>query len=572
MPSAPAGDAPDLVPPEDAADLILVGGAVHTVDPLLPRAESIALSRGRIVAVGAAGDVLGFFRGAGTTVVDVGGRTVLPGFQDAHIHAPIGGAQTRQCDLHVASDRAGYLEVIAAYAASHPDVAWIRGGGWAMDRFPGGTPRKEDLDAIVADRPVFLPNRDGHGAWVNSRALELAGVTATTPDPADGRIERDPDGSPSGTLHEGAMHLVDRLIPALTPQEWEEGLLHGQAYLHALGITGWQDAIVGGTYDSLDTYIRLTEQGRLTARVVAALWWERSRGAEQIADLVERRDRARASGFDASSVKIMQDGVLENFTAAVLDPYLDATGRPTDNRGISFVDPALLAEVVPELDRLGFQVHFHALAERAVRESLDAIAAARRANGMNDLRHHIAHIQIVHPEDIPRFRAVGAVANMQPLWATYEEQMTELTMPFIGEERSGWQYPFASLLRAEVPLAAGSDWPVTSADPLWEIAVAVHRRHPRSRGGRGRAAEETFLPDERLTLDQAIEAFTLGSAYVNHLDDRVGSLAVGKEADLVIVDRDLATQDLEGLGEARVECTIVAGRVVHAVGPFAGLT
>ena len=559
------------VPPEDAADRILVGGRVHTVDPLLPTAGAVAIAEGRIVAVGAADDVVAFFRGARTEVVDVGGRSVLPGFQDAHIHAPIGGAQTRQCDLHTADDRAGYLEVVAKYAAAHPDAAWIRGGGWAMDRFPGGTPRKEDLDAIVPDRPVFLPNRDGHGAWVNSRALELAGVTAATPDPSDGRIERDPDGAPSGTLHEGAMHLVDRLIPPLTAQEWEDGLLHGQAYLHTLGITGWQDAIVGASYDSLDTYIRLTEQGRLTARVVAALWWERSRGAEQIADLVERRARAEASGFRATSVKIMQDGVLENFTAAVLEPYLGVDGLPTDNRGISFVDPALLAEVVPELDRLGFQVHFHALAERAVRESLDAIEAARSANGMNDLRHHIAHIQIVHPDDIPRFRTVGAVANMQPLWATYEPQMTELTMPFIGEERTGWQYPFASLLRAEVPLAAGSDWPVTSADPLWEIAVAVHRRHPRNRGGRGRAADETFLPEERLTLDQAIEAFTLGSAYVNHLDDRVGSISVGKEADLVIADRDLAEQDLEGLGEATIECTMVAGRAVHAVGPFAGL-
>ncbi|MFM7719388.1 MAG: amidohydrolase, partial [Actinomycetota bacterium] len=508
---------------------------------------------------------------ASATVIDLGGRMVLPGFQDAHVHAPIGGVQLGQCDLHGARNREEYLATIAAYAAAHPEREWIRGGGWGMDQFPGGTPHRRDLDAIVSDRPVFLPNRDGHGAWVNSVALERAGVTADTPDPRDGRIERDPDGSPSGMLQEGAMRFVDRLLPKITRQEWYDGLLAGQAYLHGLGITAWQDAIVGGSYDALDTYVEAIARGTLTARVVGALWWDRTLGVEQIADLVERRERGLAGGFAATSVKMMQDGVLENFTAAVIDPYLDADGHPTGNHGISFIDPEVLAVAVPELDRLGFQVHFHALADRAVREALDAIEVARAANGMNDLRHHLAHIQVVHPDDLPRFRALGAIANMQPIWATLEEQMTELTMPFLGEERSGWQYPFRSLLRAGAELAAGSDWPVTSADPLWEIAVAVHRRHPRSRPVTGRAKEETFLPDERLTLDEAIRAFTLGSARVNHLEDRTGTIAVGKDADLAIVDRDLSTQDLDGLGEASVECTLVAGRAVHAVGPFAGL-
>ena len=349
---------------------------------------------------------------------------------------------------HDAADAAAYAAIIAAYAAAHPDRPWVHGSGWAMDRFPGGTPHRRDLDALVPDRPAFLSNRDGHGAWVNSRALELAGVTASTPDPFDGRIERDPDGSPSGTLHEGAMHLVDRLIPKITRAQWDEGLLAGQRYLHAFGITGWQDAIVGGSYDSLDSYIEATRRGTLTAHVVAALWWDRNRGMEQIPEFVERRERAAAVGFRATSIKIMQDGVLENFTAALVDPYLDGDGNPTDNSGISFVDPALLVEAVPELDRLGFQVHVHALADRAVREGLDAIEEARRRNGMNDLRHHIAHIQVVHPDDVPRFRALGVHANMQPLWATLEDQMTDLTIPFLGEERTRWQYPFRTLLDA----------------------------------------------------------------------------------------------------------------------------
>ena len=550
--------------------LAFVNGVVHTVDDALPRAEAIAVRDGRIVAVGT-DDEARAAAGSGAEVLDLGGRMVLPGFQDAHVHAPPGGVHLNLCDLHDAGDAAAYAAIIAAYAAAHPDRPWVHGSGWAMDRFPGGTPHRRDLDALVPDRPAFLSNRDGHGAWVNTRALELAGVTATTPDPFDGRIERDPDGSPSGTLHEGAMHLVDRLIPKITRAQWDEGLLAGQRYLHAFGITAWQDAIVGGSYDSLDSYIEATRAGTLTARVVAALWWDRTRGMEQIPEFVERRERAAAVGFRATSIKIMQDGVLENFTAALVDPYLDADGNPTDNSGISFVDPALLVEAVPELDRLGFQVHIHALADRAVREGLDAIEEARRRNGMNDLRHHIAHIQVVHPDDVPRFRALGVHANMQPLWATLEDQMTDLTIPFLGEERTRWQYPFRTLLDAGAEMAAGSDWPVTSTDPLWEIAVAVHRRHPRCRPATGRAHDETFLPEQRITLDEAIRAFTLGSARVNHLDDRTGTLTVGKEADLVVVDRDLSTQDLEGLGEARVECTLVAGRAVHAVGPFAGL-
>ena len=301
----------------------------------------------------------------------------------------------------------------------------------------------------MADRPVFLPNRDGHGAWVNSAALALAGVTRDTPDPDDGRIERDADGAPTGTLHEGAQHLVDRYAPEPTREELHQGFLRGQAYLHAFGITAWQDAIVGtdGSYNTLDTYVDAAQSGELTARVVGALWWDRHRGLEQVPELIERRARGRAGRFAATSVKIMQDGVCENFTAAVLEPYLDAQGRPTENRGISFVEPELLKEAVTRLDAEGFQVHFHALAERAVREALDAIEAALEANGPSDHRHHLAHLQVVHPDDIPRFRALNAVANAQPLWAAHESQMDLLTIPFLGEPRSSWQYPFASLVR-----------------------------------------------------------------------------------------------------------------------------
>jgi len=566
-----------LGPPEDertrsmaangSADLVFVNGAVYTVDAVRRWARAVAVSDGRIAAVGNDDDVRDLV-GRGTEVIDLEGRMLLPGFQDAHVHPPVAGVEMLQCDLHELWGLEAYLERIREYARAHPDVGWILGGGWSMDVFPGGTPTKDLLDEIVPDRPVFLPNRDGHGAWVNSRALELAGITRDTPDPRDGRIERDELGEPTGTLHEGAQSLVGDLAPEPAAAEWERGLLAAQSYLHSLGITAWQDAIVGGAYPSLDAYGAVAGRGGLTARVVGALWWDRHRGLEQIPELIDARAQCAVGRFAPTSVKIMVDGVCENFTAAVLDPYLDADGRPTENRGISFVEPELMKEVVTRLDAEGFQVHFHALAERAVREALDAVEAALAANGPGDRRHHLAHIQVVHPDDVPRFRDLGAVANAQPLWAAHESQMDDLTIPFLGEPRWRWQYPFGSLVRVGAVLAMGSDWSVSSPDPLEEIHVAVNRVMPEDYPYKVEN-REVFLPDERIDLATAIAGFTIGSAYVNHLDDVTGSIEVGKHADLAVVDRNLFAHPVEEISQATVQLTLVEGERVHASGDLA---
>lgn len=547
------------------AHLAFVNGVVHTVDRRRTRARAVAVRAGRIVAVGDDADIRDLVDGS-TEVVDLRGRMLLPGFQDAHVHPPGGGLEMLRCDLNPGATREDYAWIVRDYARGHPDAAWIVGGGWSMSAFPNGTPTRDVLDAVVADRPTYLPNRDGHSAWVNSRALELAAVTAGTPDPHDGRIERDADGVPTGALHEGAMRLVEDLIPPTTAREWEEGLLAGQEHLHALGITAWQDAIVGGGYDTLDAYLAVADRGELTARVVGALWWDRNRGAEQIEGLVAAREGSERDRFRASAVKIMQDGVVETFTAAVLEPYLDEHGRPTDRRGLSFVDPEALRDDVRLLDAAGFQVHVHAIGDRAVRESLDALEAARAANGPNDLRHHIAHLQIVHPDDLPRFGMLGVVANAQPLWASYEAQMADLTVPFLGPERATWQYPFGSLVRWGARLAFGSDWSVSSANPLEEIHVAVNRRlweEEAAQAGR-RAVEEIFLPEERIDLETAVEAFTMGSAYVNHLDDVAGSIEIGKAADLVVLDRNLFEHPIDEIHAARVHATYVEGLRVSA--------
>ena len=426
-----------------------------------------------------------------------------------------------------------------------------------MSDFPGGIPHRDDLDRVVPDRPVFLESRDGHTIWVNSRALELADVTADTLDPDDGRIERDADGRPGGALQEGATDLVERLLPADTPEELVAGLRLAQAELHALGITSWQDAIVTPEREEI-AYTTLAGRGELTARVVGSLWWDRARGAEQIEELVARREGTAIGRYAPTAVKLMQDGVLENGTGGLLEPYLDDEGRPTGNRGLSMIDPEALKAYVTQLDALGFQPHFHAIGDRAVRESLDAVAAARRANGLTDTRPHIAHIQVIHPDDIGRFRELGVIANAQPYWACQEAQMDELTIPRLGAERTTWQYPFASLLAAGATLAMGSDWAVSTADPLLEMEVAVTRIADYHRGER-----PPFLPAERLDLMDALAAFTTGTAQVNHLEKEVGSIEVGKAADLVVLDRDLFDRGAGAIGEARVVATFIDGVPVH---------
>ncbi|MGH3363026.1 MAG: amidohydrolase, partial [Nocardioides sp.] len=431
------------------------------------------------------------------------------------------------------------------------------GGGWAMPAFPGGIPTAADLDEVVPDRPVYLPNRDHHGAWVNSRALEVAGIDERTPDPPDGRIERDADGRPTGTLHEGATSLVSRFLPRTTGEDYYAALMAGQAYLHSCGVTSWQDAIVG-TYSGMDdpasTYTSAAANGDLRSHVVGALWWERRLGVEQVADLVGRRAAMTGGRFRATTVKIMQDGVAENFTAAMTSPYLDRCGHPTDHSGHSFVDPHALRSAVAALDAAGFQVHVHAIGDRGVREALDAFEGTDPVR-----RHHIAHLQVVHPDDVPRFAELGVAANIQALWACLDDQMVDLTLPFLGEERSRWQYPFGDLHRTGARLVAGSDWPVSTPDPLAAIHTAVNRREY---GAQGRAGHEPFLPEQALPLEVAFAAYTSGSAWANHRD-AAGRLAPGAVADLVVLDRDPFTGPSGEIGATRVRATWIDGRPVY---------
>ena len=350
------------------------------------------------------------------------------------------------------------------------------------------------------------------------------------------------------------MELVRRRMPAPRPDQLVDAALAGQRHLHALGITAWTDAWV--VPDELAAYQALADRGGLTAKVTAALWWDRGRGLEQIDDLVAQRAATRGDRLVASTVKIMQDGVVENGTAAMLDPYLDRDGRLTTNTGLRHVDPALLSEAVTSLDALGFQVHVHAIGDAAVRDALDAFAAARRAGGTG-ARHTIAHLQVIQPDDLPRFAELGVIANAQPYWAQLEAQMSDLTLPVLGPTRADLQYPWAGLLAHGATLAFGSDWPVSTADPLWGIDVAVNRADPEHR------AQTPFLPEQRVSLDAALHAATRGSARVQDLDHTTGAVAPGMAADLAVLDGPLFGFDASAPADLRVALTMVDGEVVH---------
>ncbi len=546
-PGIPAGTAA-----AEAADTVFVNGRIYTVDGSRSWAQAVGIADGRIVYVGTDSGAADWID-AGTRRIDLRGRMMMPAFQDVHVH-PIGaGMEALACDLNDLATLDEYRDRVAECAARDPDASWISGGGWLMSVFgPGAMPRREILDELVPERPVYLTSADGHTGWANSRALAIAGIDRDTPDPPDGRIDRDADtGEPIGSLQEGAMSLVTEVMPEPTLEDRSAGLRYAVDLLNGYGITAIQDAIV--FENDLRAYHAVQEQGDLDLRVVASLWWQRDQGNEQIATLKRLRQQYSRGRVRAGTVKIMQDGVMENFTAAMLEPY-DVDGAPL---GIPMVEPEALKSAVTALDAEGFQVHFHAIGDAAVRQCLDAVEAARDANGERGNRHHVSHLEIIDPADIPRFRELGVAANFQPLWAYADEYITELTIPFIGPERSRRLYPIGSVYRSGALLAFGSDWSVSTANPFPQLEVAVTRRNPDDAG------DAAFLPEQRIALPEAIAAFTINAAWVNGLETETGSVEVGKAADLIVLDRNLFEIEPSALSETRVLLTLLGGEAVH---------
>lgn len=539
-------------PAVETADLVFQGGNIYTVDATRSWAQSVAIKSGKIAFVGS-DDESAEYVGPNTKVVDLKGRMMLPAFQDIHIHAISGGIEATRVNLNPLSTLDEYIVAIKDYADANPDEAWILGGGWSMAVFgPGALASRKLIDGFMSDRPVYLTSADGHTGWANTRALELAGITEDTPDPASGRIDRDPEtGEAIGSLQEGAMALVTQHIPPDSLEIRTAGLQYAIKMLNSYGITSIQAA--AAELPQLETYRALDERGELSLRVVASLWWDRDRGEEQIEEMKQLRTEFTKGRLRATTVKIMQDGVMENFTAALLEPYLHQAGT----RGIPMVEPEALKSAVTILDAEDFQVHFHAIGDAAIRQSLDAIEEAGKKNGDLGHRHHISHLQLIDPDDISRFRELGVVANFQPLWAYADEYITDLTLPYLGEARGRWLYPIRSVQNTGGMIAFGSDWSVSTANPFEQIETAVTRM-----GSLG-DTDVPFIPEESINLPSAIAAFTINAAFVNTIDDITGSVETGKLADLIVLDRNLFELDQADISDTQVLLTLMEGEPIY---------
>jgi predicted amidohydrolase YtcJ len=533
------------------ADLVFRNGAVYTLDAARSWAEAVAVSRGRIVWVGPENGI-GPWIGSGTTVVDLQGKMLLPGFQDSHLHLIAGGLQMSECRLETLTTPEQIVDAVRRCAQENPQKPWIRGQGWQLPLFPPTGPHKNLLDQAVSDRPVLLLGGDGHSAWVNSRALEIAGVTRETPDPSNGRIERDPGtGEPTGTLREQAITLVSKHIPPLGEAEVLEGLRRGLKAAASSGITSLHDA--AASPKMLDAFAELDRKGELTARTTAAIRIEPGETPPDIAGLAQMRKKYQGKRLRVPAVKLFADGVLESQTAAVLEPYI---GRDGD-RGTLIWEPDVFERLIAAADREGFQIHVHAIGDRGVRLTLDAFEKARAANGRRDARHIMAHLQLIDPQDLPRFRKLGVIADFQPLWAQEDPYVAQLTVPFLGPERSRRMYPIHSLAKTGAVLASGSDWPISSPNPLVAIQVAMTRRAPTA------AAGPAWIPEEAIDLPTALASYTIQGAYANFQEAETGSIEVRKAADLVVLERDLFAIPPSEIYRVKILLTLLEGKEIY---------
>jgi predicted amidohydrolase YtcJ len=548
-----------------AADLVLTGGTIYTVDGDARTVSALAVTDGKIVYVGDDAGAQAYVD-EGTDVRDLAGRAVFPGFTDSHAHLPDGGGTLLGLGLGGIMTEEEVLAEVKAYAEAHPDLPFIVGSGWELSLFKDANPHKSLLDAIVPDRPVFLVAADGHNGWANSKALENAGITAETQDPPKGRIERDEAGNPTGTLREAAQGLIAPILPTLALEDVVNNLEAGMAYQLGHGITATIDAAIMADVNEA-AYLSVASRADLPHRVrvslLAADEFVTSNVTEENAEatvtkLLSRREAYRAASagrLDAEAVKIFVDGVVENYTAAMLDPYV-GTPLGDSHRGVAnLTEPALTAYSIA-LDRADSQIHMPALGDRAVRAGLNAIEAVNATNGDKDRRHHLAHLEIVQPEDIARFAPLGVTANLQTLWHFEDAYISDLTRPYLREELHRWLYPAKSFVEAGTRIVWGSDWPVSTSDPFDSIEVAVTRLGPDGED------VPVLVPEEALSVDDMIRALTINGAYLMGQEDIRGSLEVGKQADFFIASADPYKVSFEDLSEIEALETFVGGASV----------
>ncbi len=538
---------------DTGAERVFVNGAIYTADEERSWAEAIAIKDGEIVFVGS-NDAANPHIGNNTEVTDLDGKMLMPGFHDAHAHVRYGGLSESECNLQDERDvdaiRALLIECRETYDYG-PDE-WVLGGQWPLAAFPDANPSKDMLDEVFGNRPAFFGDSFGHNAWASSRSLEIAGIDANTPDPDRGVIVRDPtSGEPTGTLRDSAMELVDAYIPKPTAEEVYQGLLAGLRRANAFGITAYIEP--GSSEESMAPYVSAAERGELTARIVASLspiGALPDKFGPEIFDLLVRRDQFRRTYLNVDSVKVYIDGVIETRTSYMLEPYVDGSNFPP------FYEADELGELYQKLDQMGLQIHTHAIGDAAIRTALDAYEVALLENGPNDNRHQIVHLQLINEQDIPRFAELNVAANFQCVWC-YPDIYIDYAVDIVGDERVQQFYPVASLHKTGALVVGGSDWTVSSLNPLDAIETAVRRQNPFEDSG------PVLGENEEIDLTAALDMYTRNAAHVMRLEDKTGSIEVGKRADLIVLDRSLFDIPVTEINEARVLLTMMDGKTVY---------
>ena len=531
-------------------DHVYYGAKVWTGDPALPTAAAFAVQDEHIVAVGSDAEVRAL-AGPGTVSVDLGGRRVLPGFNDAHWHLP----SRRSAQLDNAGSVAVIQQRLVEYAAGFPPGSWVMGRGWMPVDFPGHTADKRYLDAIFPDRPVVIRDRDGHQSLVNSHALRLAGITRDTPNPPDGWIEHEPDGEPSGLLKEAAQVLVSELPPPMTADDTYALLLEEMENAARVGLTSLQDASEGGLTDNeRGAVLRAIREGRLTVHYRAAVPFEPDATPEQLAGYVRMNEDAKGTLLSYGVAKGMLDGTIDAKTACMLEPYVGG------GNGEPFMSQQELNATVAKYDRAGIQVQIHAIGDCAVRMALDAYEHAAKVNGTTGRRHRVEHIEVPALADLPRFRKLGVIASTQAIFATPDADT--LYEVLLGPERASHADAFSLFDDAGAVQAFGSDYPVFSMDPILGIYVAVTRQTRQGMPAGG------WFPQNRIGVEAALRHYTRDAAYASFDEAQKDTITPGKYADFVVLSEDLLALPPERLLDAKVLLTVMEGRETYRASGF----
>jgi predicted amidohydrolase YtcJ len=535
------------------ADIIIQHAKVFTADEKKPWSQSVAIHKGKIVAVGTDDEVTRM-RGIGTKMIDAGGRVVLPGFTDCHVHFLSGGLGLQRVNLEGSKDVAEIVARLQKYAEAHSNTPWILGRGWNYAMFaPETLPNKKPLDVVFPAWPVFLRGYDGHTSWANSKALALAGITKDTPNPPNGEIVRDPaTGEATGVLKESASALVEKVVPK--PDHVAKLNAYRAAMRAAVqnGLTRVHSA--GGDFEELATLDELRNEKQLWVRVhVSYLLQPPELRPEDLKTIEDAHKRFHDEWIDVNTIKFMLDGVIESHTAAMLAPYSDDPSQ----KGSLFWDPDKYKAAIAELDKHGFQIYTHAIGDYAVRTALDGYESAEQKNKAKDHRHRIEHIETIDPADIPRFAKLNVVASMQPLHSYPDADTLDVWARNIGPDRASRAWVWKSIAQAGGEFAFGSDWPVVTLNPWEGIQTAVTRQT--SAG----MPKEGFVPAQRLSVPQAVQAYTLGAAFAGHVEKSEGSIEKGKAADVIMIDRNIFEIDPRTISKTRVVLTIVGGKIVY---------